>query len=45
MQAVAIRGLTKSFSRTRAALADVELAVAPGEMVALIGASGAGSRC
>jgi phosphonate transport system ATP-binding protein len=41
MQAVAVRGLTKSF-RAGKALADVELAVAPGEMVALIGASGAG---
>ena len=42
--AIEIGGLTKSFgsSRRRAALEDVSLSVASGEMVALIGASGSG---
>ena len=37
-----IRGLSKSFGAPRKALASVGIALAAGEMVALIGASGSG---
>ena len=40
--AILVSGLNKSFASGRRALHDVELRVAPGEMVALIGASGSG---
>lgn len=41
MQAISVNGLSKTFG-TRKALDDVNLSLAPGEMVALIGASGSG---
>ncbi|MBO1113382.1 phosphonate ABC transporter ATP-binding protein [Bordetella petrii] len=40
--AIEVRGLSKSFRAGAKALDDVNLAVAPGEMVALLGASGSG---
>ena len=40
--AIHVKGLSKTFASGRKALQDVDLAIAPGEMVALIGASGSG---
>ena len=42
MEAIRIERLSKTFSNGRKALDDIDLGVAPGEMVALIGASGSG---
>lgn len=40
--AIHVTGLNKTFARGRHALQDIDLRIAPGEMVALIGASGSG---
>jgi phosphonate transport system ATP-binding protein len=42
MEAIRIERLSKTFTNGRKALDDIDLRVAPGEMVALIGASGSG---
>ncbi|HEY1997095.1 phosphonate ABC transporter ATP-binding protein [Paraburkholderia sp.] len=42
MEAIRIERLSKTFSNGRKALDEIDLRVAPGEMVALIGASGSG---
>src|ERR1700749_2095148 len=42
MDAIRIERLSKTFSNGRKALDEIDLRIAPGEMVALIGASGSG---
>lgn len=42
MDAIRIERLSKTFPNGRKGLEDIDLAIAPGEMVALIGASGSG---
>ena len=40
--AISIRGLSKSFSAAKTVLSDISIDIAPGSLVALIGANGAG---